>query len=297
MDLPDSVAAIGERLGSHDAIVADAQLFEGADVFAAERERLFMRPWIAVDHASRIAEPARFFRFEAATRSFLVTRDAEGRLFALRNVCIHAGYPVCEAEDGPAERLVCPYHGWEFAADGRLVEPDLRARIDPARLRLASHPVCVRDGLVMVDPSQPAAAGGADGALPAPAGGVPDWLAVGRVTRRARYSTEWNWKPVLHFVKSSPQLFCDDAGGDDFIAFGPLSLMLAEPHQATLVRVVPRSAARTEIQLVRMAPPDAAETNGSDRLAEALPQAGAAAPPAGLDREFFAWYWSLMSAA
>lgn len=296
MDLPDSVAAIGERLGSDGAIVADAQLFEGADVFAAERERLFMRPWIAVDHASRIADPARFFRFEAATRSFLVTRDAEGRLHALRNVCIHAGYPVCEAEDGPAERLVCPYHGWEFAADGRLVEPDLRARIDPARLRLASHPVCIRDGLVMVDPSQPAAAGENGSAAPMPVRGVPAWLAAGWVTRRTRYTTEWNWKPALHFVKSSPQLFCDDPGGDDFIDFGPLSLMMAEPHQATLVRVVPRSAARTEIQLVRMAPPDAADEDGPDRLAEALPQAGTAASSAGLDREFFAWYWSLMSA-
>ena len=297
MDLPDSVAAIGQRLGSDGAIFADAQLFEGADVFAAERERLFMRPWVAVDHASRIAEPARFFRFEAATRSFLVTRDAEGRLHALRNVCIHAGYPVCEAEDGPAERMVCPYHGWEFAADGRLVEPDLRARIDPARLRLASHPVCVRDGLVMVDPSQPAAAGEGSGA-PAAAAPVPAWLAGGKVTRRTRYSTEWNWKPVLHFVKSSPQLFCDGSATDDFIDFGPLSLMMAEPHQATLVRVVPRSAARTEIQLVRMAPPDAAEEDGPDRLESALPEAGeaaAAAGRAGLDREFFAWYWSLMS--
>lgn len=296
MDLPDSVAAIGERLGQDGAVVADAQLFEGADVFAAERERLFMRPWIAVDHASRIAEPARFFRFEAATRSFLVTRDAEGGLHALRNVCIHAGYPVCEAEDGPAERMVCPYHGWEFAADGRLVEPDLRARIDPARLRLASHPVCIRDGLVMVDPSQPAAAAEAGGAPPAPAGGVPGWLAAGKVTRRTRHSAEWNWKPVLQFVKSSPQLFCDDPGSDNFIDFGPLSLMMAEPHQATLVRIIPRSAARTEVQLVRMAPPDAAGEDGPDRLAEALPQAGAAAPAASLDREFFVWYWSLMSA-
>jgi len=156
MDLPDSVAAIGERLGGDGAIVVDPQLLNGADVFAAERERLFLRPWVAVDHQSRIEEPGRYVRFEAATRSILLTRDAEGCLRALRNVCIHAGYPVCEAEEGPADRLICPYHGWEFAADGRLIEPDLSRRIDPARLRLANHPVCVRDGLIFVDPSRTA---------------------------------------------------------------------------------------------------------------------------------------------
>ena len=92
----------------------------------------------------------------------MLTRDAEGTLRALRNVCIHAGYPVCEAEEGPADRLICPYHGWEFAADGRLLEPDLSRRIDPARLRLASHPVCVQDGLIFVDLSKPACRLGRD---------------------------------------------------------------------------------------------------------------------------------------
>ena len=78
-----------------------------------------------------------WFRCDAAARSILVTREAGGRLNALRNVCIHAGYPVCEAEEGAAERLMCPYHGWEYALDGRLVEPELSSRIDPSRLRLA----------------------------------------------------------------------------------------------------------------------------------------------------------------
>jgi nitrite reductase/ring-hydroxylating ferredoxin subunit len=299
MDLPDSITAIGEQLGADREVVLDPRLLNGADVFAAERQRLFLRPWVAVDHQSRIEEPGRYVRFEAATRSILLVRDAEGELRALRNVCIHAGYPVCEAEEGPADRLICPYHGWEFAADGRLVEPDLSARIDPARLRLASHPVCVRDGLIFVDLSKPAAAIDEAEDISITPGIVPDWLPEANVTARSRYATNWNWKLALQFVRSSPDLFSRDPDADEFIEFGPLSLMLANPNRATLLRVIPKSAAHTDIQVIRMAQPATPPENGPDRVADALRQAGdaeTAAECALLDRDFFSWYWSFMSA-
>ena len=304
MDLPESVAALGERLGGTGQIVPDPQLLTGADVFASERDRLFMRPWVAVDHVSRLDANERFFRFDAATRSILVTRDKSGRLRALRNVCIHAGYPVCEAEDGAAERLVCPYHGWEFALDGRLLEPDLTARIDPARLRLASHPIAVCDGLILVDLSAPA--GGDDPVPPAAtASSIPQWLADAEVTERTRYTLNWNWKYALQLVKSSPHLLFDEPGEAVPAEFGPLSLMLTRSHEAALLRVVPKSAERTDIQLTRLAargtapPITAAASDRVDRLAEGLRAAGdaaAVARSAELDRPFFAWYWSLMSA-
>jgi nitrite reductase/ring-hydroxylating ferredoxin subunit len=298
MDLPQSIAAIGAQLDRDEPIVADPQLLSGADVFAAERQHLFLRPWVAVDHHSRLAAPGRYVKVDAATRSILLVRDADGGLRALRNVCIHAGYPVCDAEEGPAERLVCPYHGWEFAADGRLLEPDLSARIDPARLRLASHRLAIQDGLIFVDPSQPASAA-IDGP-PIATGVVPPWLAEATITGRAQYSIDWNWKPVLHFVRSSPHLFCEDPDFDGVIAFGPLSLMFTQQSRASLLRVIPKSAVRTDLQFVRLGSPDTPDDDGRDRIADGVREVAVAEPGAGLaklDRAFFAWYWSLMSAA
>jgi nitrite reductase/ring-hydroxylating ferredoxin subunit len=298
MELPDSVAAIGEQLAGHGTIEPDPQLLNGADVFAAERQRLFLRPWVVVDHQSRIGEPGRFVRFEAASRSVLLTRDSEGTLRALRNVCIHAGYPVCDAEEGPADRLVCPYHGWEFAADGRLLEPDLSRRIDPARLRLASHPVCVQDGLIFVDLSKPASALDENDEPPTMPTSIPGWLAEAEVVSRSRYSTDWNWKLALQFVKSSPQLFCDDPAVEDFVEFGPLSLMLAQPNNAMLLRVVPKSAGHTDIQLVRMVPSGVPADHRPDRIGDQIRVVGDGEnlmQTAKLDRNFFDWYWSLMS--
>jgi nitrite reductase/ring-hydroxylating ferredoxin subunit len=298
MDLPDSILAIGTQLAFDGPITADPQLMSGADVFAAERQRLFLRPWVAVDHHSRIAEPGRYVKFEAAGRSVLLTRDDAGRLRALRNVCIHAGYPVCEAEEGPADRLVCPYHGWEFAADGRLLEPDLSARIDPARLRLADHPVRVLDGLIFIDPSTSATAVGGSDDPPVLPGIIPGWIGTAKVTARARFTMDWNWKLALQFVRSRPQLFCAGCGRDEVVGFGPLSFLLARADQANLLRIIPKSAARTEIQLVRMALDAAPLDDQLDPVGDELRAAGdieTIAATRGLDRIFYAWYWSLMS--
>ncbi len=295
MDLPDSIVALGEQLATGGAITADPKLFEGADVFAAERQRLFLQPWSAVDHMRRVATPGRYVRVDAANRSILLVRDAEGKLRALRNVCLHAGYPVCEAEEGPAERMVCPYHGWEFSADGRLLEPDLSSRIDPARLRLASHPVCIRDGLVFIDLSRSAAEEAA--AMPS-AVAVSAWLAEADVTSRSRYAGEWNWKLALQFARSSAHVLCDDADDGELIAFGPLSLIAATPRHAALVSVIPKSAGRTDVQVIRLTAPGERPADGQEGFAEGLQAAAnsGTATAASLDREFLDWYWSLMSA-
>jgi len=298
MDLPASVTALGEQLSGAGEIVPDPALFSEAGVFAAERERIFARPWMAADHVTRLTEDGRYFRFDADSRSIVVTRDAEGRLHALRNVCIHAGYPVCDAEEGSAERLMCPYHGWEYALDGRLVEPELSSRIDPSRLRMTSYPVSVRDGLLFVAPSTGPVS---DETI---AGPLPAWLAHSKVTTRKVHSTNWNWKFLLNYLESRPHLFAADLpaadGHESCFEFGPLSRIIVNPQRAVLVRVIPKFAERTDLQLIEIASGDApAETvspTAADAVAEELRRAGVPSS-SQLDREFFGWYWSLMSPA
>jgi len=288
MDLPDSVTDLGVQLRGDREIVPDPALFSDPQVFAAERERIFQRSVMALDHETRLPEDGRWFRCDAAGRSILVTREAGGRLNALRNVCIHAGYPVCDAEEGSAERLMCPYHGWEFALDGRLVEPELSSRIDPSRLRLASYPVRVCNGLIFADP--PAATAAAVNA-------VPGWLTAATVVRRPRYNTSRNWKFVRHFLRSSPDLFFDGLP-DECQELGPLGLLFAQSGRAVLLRVIPKFAEQTDFQVIEMTggedPRSAELETGSDPVAEGLRAADAAS--FWFDRDFAQWYWSLMSA-
>lgn len=288
MDLPASVTALADQLRGIGQIAPDPALLNDANVFAAERERIFARALTAVDHASRLSEDGHYFRCDAGSRSILVTRETGGRLNALRNVCIHAGYPVCEAQEGPAERLICPYHGWEYTLDGRLVEPELSSRIDPSRLRLASYPVSVSNGLIFVDPS------GKPESVEQCAGSVPAWLADARVARRARYSTKWNWKFLRQFLQSSPSLLLSEPGGSR-LDVGPLSWMLVQSRRAVLIGVIPKFAEQSDFQLIEFDAGEAAEeTAGSEAIADALCDADTSL--AWFDRDFADWYCSLMLA-
>ena len=286
MDLPVSVMDLGEQLRGGREIVPDPALFSDPQVFAAERERIFHRSVMALDHETRLSEDGCWFRCDAAARSIVVTREAGGRLNALRNVCIHAGYPVCEAEEGSAERLMCLYHGWEYALDGRLVEPELSSRIDPSRLRLASYPVRVCNGLILVDPSGAAAVNS-----------VPAWLTAATVVRRAHYTTKWNWKYLRHFLQSSPHFFFDGLP-DECHEIGPLALLFAQSSRAVLLRVIPKFAEQTDFQVIEMTWGEnrrSAELGTcSDPVAERLRAADTSF--SWFDRDFAQWYWSLMSA-
>jgi nitrite reductase/ring-hydroxylating ferredoxin subunit len=292
MDLPASVVAHREQLRGAEEFSPDPALLSDADVFAAERTRIFVQPLLAVDHATRLSEDGHYFRCDAAPRSLILTREDGGRLHALRNVCIHAGYPVCEAEEGPAERLVCLYHGWEYTLDGRLVEPALSSRIDPSRLRLAEYPVQIRNGLILVDLSGKADT--VEQSLDAP----PAWLETARVTGRIRHSTTRNWKVLHRFLRSSPQLFFRDTP-DFCFEFGPLSLLMVQSQRAVLLRVIPRFVEQTDLELIEMVKADAPEpvrpATVSDVIEEGLRRAGDLAR--WFDRPFADWYWSLMSAA
>ena len=297
MEIPDSVKSIGDQLAAGGEIAASAELFEAYPVFAAEVQQVFARPWLAVDHASRLAADGDYFRADIGSRSIIMARESADRIHALRNACLHAGYRVCEEEAGHGEQLFCQYHGWYYALDGRLTDPYLRPdQPDRSRFRLPRYAMQIRRGLILVDlaslaPEPPAAD-------PVELGGIPESLADAAVTARRRYPTTWNWKHLRRFLWSRPELFC---GGicDEFVALGPLSLVALRGDEAALVRLVPRFPGHSDFELVRIAPGAASGSAESDldRVAAALSVAGEPALAAPLDRGFYEWYWSLMSPA
>jgi hypothetical protein len=68
MELPEYITAIGEQLAAGGAINPSEELFETYEVFAAELTNLFMRPWLAADHASRLSSDGDYFRVDIGGR-------------------------------------------------------------------------------------------------------------------------------------------------------------------------------------------------------------------------------------
>ena len=302
MELPDSVKAIGEQLdnqrekGGGD-IAPAPELFEAYDVFAAELGHIFTQPWLAVDHASRLAVDGDYVRADIGSRSVVVVRESADRVHAMRNACLHAGYRICEEESGRSDHLFCVYHGWSYALDGRLTDPMLRPdQTDRSRFRLARYAMQIERGLILVDLSKAAAE--PPPAAPVELGAVPLDLADRVVSRRTHTKTTMNWKRLRQFLWASPDLAFGGGGVDEVVEFGPLSLVALRDGDAALIRLIPRFPGQTDIELVEMPLPGSRRANGDaagDPIGDALRERGDGIAAAPLDRAFYEWYWPLMA--
>jgi nitrite reductase/ring-hydroxylating ferredoxin subunit len=295
MALPDSIKSVGEQIEAGGEIVPGPELFEAYDVFAAELAQIFTRPWLAVDHASRLAADGDYVRADVGARSVVVVRESADKIHALRNACLHAGYRVCEAEAGNAENLYCVYHGWSYALDGLLTDPLLRPQMtDRSRFRLPRHPMRIDRGLLLVDLSAVAPETPPAGSVEL--GAIPD-LGERAVSRRQRYKTTCNWKKLRQFLWAEPGLAFGN-GCDSMVEVGPLSFVALRDGDAALLRLDPRFPGQCEVEFVEMPRPGAAPRDGdADALGDALTQKGDAIAAAPLDRAFYEWYWPLMSPA
>ncbi|MCL2582439.1 MAG: aromatic ring-hydroxylating dioxygenase subunit alpha [Streptosporangiales bacterium] len=98
-----------------------AHIYNDAEIFRLERERLFSRAWTFVGHESEVPQPGDYVVRRVLDDSFIIARGQDGQVRALFNMCLHRGMQVCRAETGNASHFRCPYHGWSYRNDGRLV--------------------------------------------------------------------------------------------------------------------------------------------------------------------------------
>ncbi|HET9731444.1 MAG TPA: Rieske 2Fe-2S domain-containing protein [Acidimicrobiales bacterium] len=96
------------------------RVYTDARVFDVEMRRVFGRTWVFVAHEDMLRGPGSFVTTSVGTTPVIVTVDGDGRLHVLVNRCAHRGSVVCREAAGTAKSFRCPYHGWIYAADGRL---------------------------------------------------------------------------------------------------------------------------------------------------------------------------------
>ena len=99
-----------------------ARYYTDERFFQQELERFFGERWFCAGRADAIPNPGDYFLREIAGESLIVTRDAGGRVRAFFNVCRHRGTRLCATPAGTfSGRILCPYHGWSYGLDGRLL--------------------------------------------------------------------------------------------------------------------------------------------------------------------------------
>ena len=96
-----------------------------AAYFEAEREAVFKQSWFIVGREEDIAEPGDYFVKKLPTfdTTIVVTRDKEGKINAMHDVCPHRGMRVCGKDhSGNRKNFTCEFHGWVFGLDGKVVD-------------------------------------------------------------------------------------------------------------------------------------------------------------------------------
>jgi len=162
MDLDAQVRAFVPGRPLAEASTPPASWYTSPAVDALERTAVFGATWQPVARTAQLAEVGDYVAVEVAGEPLLVVRGEQG-LVALSNVCRHKATPVARG-CGRARELVCPYHGWRYALDGRLTRaPRLGARADFSREALALPRLAVATWgpfvFVNGDPSAPPLAG------------------------------------------------------------------------------------------------------------------------------------------
>lgn len=98
-----------------------AAAYADAGVFRAEQAGLFRRRWVAIGYADDVPEPGDVKPVEAPSGTpLLLVRGKDGALRVFLNACRHRGMPLV-VEEGRRGAIVCPYHAWSYALDGRLI--------------------------------------------------------------------------------------------------------------------------------------------------------------------------------
>jgi len=98
-----------------------ARLYGCPEAWVREREAVFGRAWLFIGHEAEATAPGDWIAGDIAGHRLVAVRGPDGMLRAFHNVCRHRAGPLVQGERGRCEgELVCAYHGWRYALDGRL---------------------------------------------------------------------------------------------------------------------------------------------------------------------------------
>jgi len=98
-----------------------AHLYGSSDAWARERAGVFGQAWLFLGHEAEAPGTGDWIATDVAGHRLLVVRGNDSALRAFHNVCRHRAGPLVTGASGRCEgELVCAYHGWRYALDGRL---------------------------------------------------------------------------------------------------------------------------------------------------------------------------------
>ena len=98
----------------------DPSIYTDEQIYREEMKKVFGRAWLLIGHDSLLPNPGNFFHTYMGEQPVILTRDKEGQVHALLNICRHRGARLVRVDDGKCNSFVCSYHAWTYGLDGKL---------------------------------------------------------------------------------------------------------------------------------------------------------------------------------
>lgn len=136
-----------------DVYKIPASNYYDPDLFDLEMEKIFGRIPILLAASCEMPEPGDYKTIDVAGTAALLTRGKDGTVRGFMNACTHRGATLAREDCGNQSRFTCPYHGWTYASDGRLIAVAAQedfGDIDKSEYGLKELPVLERAGLIWV---------------------------------------------------------------------------------------------------------------------------------------------------
>jgi nitrite reductase/ring-hydroxylating ferredoxin subunit len=234
-------------------VTVAATSYTDPDRRRAEIDLIFKRVPLMLALSCEMPKPGDYKAMEVVGLPVLIARDKVGAVRAFLNVCAHRWAPVAAEGLGNCThfRFVCPFHGWTYGADGKLIGITDRAKfgdIDQSTHGLKQLPCEERHGMIFVclTPGMSFDLDGYYGTLleEFADAGLKNWTFLGsRVLECA------NWKIMLtnffesyHFATAHSRTLAEWASNvNHYEGFGPNMRIGFSLRAITKLREVPRA--------------------------------------------------------
>jgi anthranilate 1,2-dioxygenase large subunit len=120
--------------------------FQRDDIYRHEQRRIFQgNCWSYLCLEVEIEHSGDFRTSFVGDAPVIVTRDADGEIYAFENRCAHRGAPICLEEYGGKKRTFsCVYHAWSYDLRGNLIGVAFKDGVKgkggmPQTFRMAEH--------------------------------------------------------------------------------------------------------------------------------------------------------------
>ena len=100
----------------------DRDIFTDPELFDLEMRHIFEGNWVYLAHESQVANPNDYFTTYIGRQPILIARNRAGELNAFINACSHRGAMLCRHKRGNKGAYTCPFHGWTFNNNGKLLK-------------------------------------------------------------------------------------------------------------------------------------------------------------------------------